>query len=245
MKHPTFGLVLASLALAAASFTANAADRVFSNPAPIAVPGTGSFGPANPHPSNISVTGLSGNVDNVRVSLNNMSHTFPDDIDIILQAPNGQQMLLMSDTGSRFDLVGVTLNFSASAGGGLPNDTQIVSGIYLPTNFNTVGNLEAISNTDLAVFNGPAANANGNWSLYAVDDEAVDIGSIAGGWTLTIAEAQSCASEGYTSTKLEWCKNICERGLTGATLDIWIHRWITRYRDLPYCAVAAPPPPQS
>ena len=234
MKHRTFGLVLASLALAAASFTANAADRVFSNPAPIAIDDSG---PANPYPSNISVAGLSGNIDNVRVTLNNMSHTFPRDIDIILQAPNGQQMLLMSDTGTQFDLVGVTLNFSASAGGGLPDNAQIVSGTYLPTNFNTSSS-EAISNTDLAVFNGPASNANGNWSLYVVDDfRDDDVGSIAGGWTLTFAEAQSCASEGYTATKLEWCKNICERGLTGATLDIWIHRWVTRYRQLPYCAV--------
>jgi hypothetical protein len=46
----------------------------------------------------------------------------------------------------------------------------------------------------------------------------------------------TCASEGYTGTKLTWCKNICENDLTGATLDIWIHRWINRYRDLPYCA---------
>jgi hypothetical protein len=46
----------------------------------------------------------------------------------------------------------------------------------------------------------------------------------------------TCASEGYTGTKLTWCKNICEMGYTGATLDMWIHRWINRYRDLPYCA---------
>ena len=51
------------------------------------------------------------------------------------------------------------------------------------------------------------------------------------------APATTCASEGYTGTKLAWCKNICENGLTGATLDTWIHRWINRYRDLPYCAV--------
>mgnify|MGYP001181055611 FL=1 len=50
------------------------------------------------------------------------------------------------------------------------------------------------------------------------------------------ANSTTCASEGYTGTKLTWCKNICENGLTGATLDIWIHRWINRYRDLPYCA---------
>jgi hypothetical protein len=56
-------------------------------------------------------------------------------------------------------------------------------------------------------------------------------------WTKPSGPATTCASEGYTGTKLTWCKNICENGLTGATLDIWIHRWINRYRDLPYCAV--------
>ena len=51
----------------------------------------------------------------------------------------------------------------------------------------------------------------------------------------------TCASEGYTGTKLTWCKNICENGLTGAALDTWIHRWVNRYRDLPYCAVGGEP----
>jgi len=59
-------------------------------------------------------------------------------------------------------------------------------------------------------------------------------------YTLGVAPnptATTCASEGYTGTKLTWCKNICENGLTGQVLDTWIHRWINRYRDLPYCAV--------
>ena len=47
----------------------------------------------------------------------------------------------------------------------------------------------------------------------------------------------TCASEGYTGAKLTWCKNVCENGLTGQTLDTWIHRWVNRYRQLPYCAV--------
>ena len=49
--------------------------------------------------------------------------------------------------------------------------------------------------------------------------------------------ATTCASEGYTYTKLEWCKNICERGYTGSTLAMWIRRWTDRYRTLPYCAL--------
>jgi hypothetical protein len=56
-------------------------------------------------------------------------------------------------------------------------------------------------------------------------------------YTLGIAPTTTCASEGYTGTKLEWCKNICERGYTGGTLAMWIRRWTDRYRTLPYCAV--------
>ena len=47
----------------------------------------------------------------------------------------------------------------------------------------------------------------------------------------------TCASEGYKGTQLTWCKNICESDLSPAAHATWIHRWINRYRDLPYCAV--------
>jgi len=59
------------------------------------------------------------------------------------------------------------------------------------------------------------------------------------GWALGIVGQPpvTCASEGYTGTKLEWCKNICERGYEGSTLAMWIRRWTDRYRTLPYCAV--------
>ena len=47
----------------------------------------------------------------------------------------------------------------------------------------------------------------------------------------------TCASEGYTGTKLKWCQNICESEMSPAQIETWIHRWIGRYRTLPYCAV--------
>ena len=49
--------------------------------------------------------------------------------------------------------------------------------------------------------------------------------------------ATTCASEGYTGTKLQWCINICESNLTGRQLDTWIKRWSDRYHNVPYCAV--------
>ena len=54
--------------------------------------------------------------------------------------------------------------------------------------------------------------------------------------TVYYTRSASCAGSGYTGTQLEWCKNICERGYNGATLEMWIRRWLNRWRELPYCA---------
>ena len=56
-------------------------------------------------------------------------------------------------------------------------------------------------------------------------------------YTLTIG---ACIGAGYTGTQLLWCQKICESGLSGRVLDTWIHRWISRYRDLPYCLATTP-----
>ncbi|MDE2382787.1 MAG: hypothetical protein KGL71_11350 [Xanthomonadaceae bacterium] len=55
----------------------------------------------------------------------------------------------------------------------------------------------------------------------------------------------TCASSGYTGTQLLWCQKICESGLTGKELDVWLQRWIRQFRKLPYCALPGgnPPPP--
>ena len=62
---------------------------------------------------------------------------------------------------------------------------------------------------------------------FFVDDVSLDVEEV----------VVTCASEGYTGTKLLWCRNICEIEHTPAVHASWIHRWVNRYRDLPYCAV--------
>lgn len=182
-------IILLLISLLAASATQ---AQTFSNSATITVPGgapTTTSGNADPYPSNVTVSGITGTVTKATVTLTNVNHTFPDDIDILLVSPTGASVILMSDTGGSLDLVNVNLTFDDAAASQLPDSTQIVSGTYQPTNIGAGDPFAAPApaapyGTTLAVFNG--TNPNGNWSLYVVDDLGGDVGSIAGGWSLTL-----------------------------------------------------------
>jgi hypothetical protein len=118
-----------------------------------------------------------------------MSHTFPDDIDILLVGPFGQNVILMSDAGGSLDINSVTLTFDDFAPSQLPDGGQIVSGTFQPSNFGVGDTFPAPAppppyGSALGVFNG--TNPNGAWSLYVIDDAGADIGAIAGGWSLNI-----------------------------------------------------------
>src|SRR6185503_15011379 len=62
-----------------------------------------------PYPSTITVSGITGTVTKVTVTLSNMSHTFPDDVDVLLVGPGNKKVMLMSDAGGDPDISGVTL----------------------------------------------------------------------------------------------------------------------------------------
>jgi hypothetical protein len=63
---------------------------VFSNPAAITINDAAA---ATPYPSNITVSGLVGNITKLTVTINGFSHTFPDDVDMMLVAPNGNKFV--------------------------------------------------------------------------------------------------------------------------------------------------------
>ncbi len=174
-------LVLASLALAAPAHAA-----VFSNTAQIRVPGTGTQGPANPYPSQIAVSGLTGAVTNVTATVTGLTHTFPNDVDLLLVGPSGQTVVLLADTGGATNIANVNLTFSDAAPTGVPS--PIVSGTFRPTNGGAfTGPAPAPPGpygATLAVFNGTVPN--GTWRLFAFDDAAGDLGVINGGWSLDI-----------------------------------------------------------
>ncbi|WP_128575154.1 S8 family serine peptidase [Microcystis panniformis] len=159
---------------------------IFSNPNPITIPDSGS---STPYPSTINVSGLSGNINSLKVTLTNLSHTWPDDIDVLLVGPTGTKALLMSDVGGSSGVNNVTLTFDPTATSSLPDSGLITSGSYKATDFETGDFFNAPApggpyGTDFSVFNG--INPNGTWSLYVVDDAGGDSGTIAGGWSLNI-----------------------------------------------------------
>ena len=179
-----------NLGTVAFTFTLSA-SRSFTNSNVIIIP---DHGQATNYPSTLSVSST-GTVSKVTVTIKQLAHTFPEDIDMLLVSPTGQKVTLMSDAGAGNAITNATLTFDDSAPG-LPFSTTIASGTYHATDFPPGDSFPAPApagpyGTNLAVLN--AANPNGTWSLYVFDDANGDQGRINGGWALDIQTASPVA----------------------------------------------------
>jgi subtilisin-like proprotein convertase family protein len=168
--------------------------KTFSNPT--AITQEDEFSQPAPYPSAIAAGGMRrGKILDVNVTLRNFSHTHPDDVDVLLVGPRGQNLIIMSDAGGAFDVSNLELRLDDEAVGFLPDETQLFGGTYRPSNWTHVhaGNIEVDSFPGapapsqafaLSTFDG--TNPNGTWSLYVRDDVFLDAGQFAGGWSLQI-----------------------------------------------------------
>ncbi len=151
---------------------------------------------SSPYGTSINVSGLSGVISKLTVTVTGFSHQLASDVDVLLVSPTGSSIILMSDIGSASAANNVNLTFddtgSISLGGITP-----VTGTYRPTNglnfdrdfFPNPAPLRPYySDTQqfgsLADLNG--FSPNGEWRLFVVDDTQVNTGSISGGWSLDI-----------------------------------------------------------
>lgn len=172
------------------------AQTTFSNAAPITIPNSGA---ATPYPSSIAVSGLPTSITKVSVSLNNYSHTFPDDVDMMLVAPNGTRFVIASDVCGNSPISNLNLILDDAAATIIPDAGTCTSTSYRPSNVGTADPFPAPASTSVAAENAaPSGTAtfasrfngidpNGTWNLFVVDDTAGDVGSIAGGWSITIS----------------------------------------------------------
>ncbi|HUR77271.1 MAG TPA: Ig-like domain repeat protein [Acidimicrobiales bacterium] len=170
----------------------------FSNAATITLPDPNCADPdaATPYPSNVVVSGMTGTVADVNLTLNGVSHTYQEDIDALVVGPTGQNLVFMSDAGNGLAAASnVTVTLDDEAASILPQ-TQWggpnSSVTYRPQDYDPGGAVDTFpapapgpsTATALAAFDG--TNPNGTWSLYLVDDACDAGGSIGGGWTLNI-----------------------------------------------------------
>lgn len=148
-----------------------------------------------PYPSTINVSGVAGPVAAVKVTLAGFSHTYPEDVDIVLVSPDGRKVALMGSAGGANDAVNATLVFDDAATETIGG--AVVSGTYLPSGAVAAMPVPAPVGpyvSALSEFKG--AQANGIWSLYVADAAAEDIGSISGGWSLEIVTSEPvCCAE--------------------------------------------------
>jgi subtilisin-like proprotein convertase family protein len=202
------GLLAAALAgilLLLAVSTAQAVQ--VTNATPITITDAATDGvpqAATPSPSPILVAGQSGVLKSVEVSVSGILHTSQKDIDILLQAPSGQVVTLLSDMGGRsVSNPTVSLGFRTGAaplpapGVDCLNDGTLASSDFFSPADNDNPLLDCNSptttcipdpaldanNTSLASLN--ETEPNGTWNLYVSDDCNLDSGSSTG-WALNL-----------------------------------------------------------
>jgi cell division septation protein DedD len=164
--------------------------------------------PASPYPSTITVAGGPLQIGALRVTLYDVFHVLPDNLDVLLVGPLGQKFVLMGDAGGAAPIdpnAPVTLMFTDAAGQVLPNSASLTSGMFEPTTwespvtdfaapapvgpYNEPGS--AIGGTGAQTLAGTFgfSNSNGIWSLYVRDDGGLSqaqaiTGCINTGWSI-------------------------------------------------------------
>ena len=165
--------------------------QTFTNPTLINIgtsPAPGSLA-ASIYPSTINVAGVTNSIEYVTVTLNSFSHTWRDDLQILLVSPSGSGFVLMNGGGGGTDFSGnVTFAMDAL---NLTSTSPLLAGTFQPSALTS----RLFASTPVAPPAGPygsnlnalnGQSANGVWRLYIADAfPGADGGFAAGGWSIT------------------------------------------------------------
>jgi subtilisin-like proprotein convertase family protein len=136
----------------------------FDAPDPLAIPDAGAQ-----VASGVTVSGAGSYVSHVEVTTN-FAHTFPADLDVVLESPDGRVVELTTDNAGSNDNA-----FNGTRwDDGSPAVTDFVYAINVPVA--TLAPEQSLSNFE-------GGQANGLWQLKVTDDLAGDVGTL-NGWSL-------------------------------------------------------------
>lgn len=115
----------------------------------------------------------------LELELTGLSHTFPDDLEVLLIDPFGETVAIMYDRGGDVAVNGITMIFNDAESNIPPDETELLSGRYKPMGpDDTPGD----GNDGLANFLKQPGGTD-TWLLLIVDDFPEDGGSLES-WTL-------------------------------------------------------------
>lgn len=170
-------------------------------------------GPAATYPLATTVTDP-GSIVDVDVTVSGIDHEFADDLDIMLVAPSGRTVLLMSDAGGSDALNSQFYRFDDDASTSLRDNEASPSGSYQPSDFGSDQDFfpapapnPAAARTSLRELEG--TTATGTWRVYVVDDSDGDRGDIE---SVVLRMTTTTVADPYPST--------IQVGQTGPITDV-------------------------
>mgnify|MGYP002789413383 FL=1 len=189
MNNYQFVLRMFVYSLVCCILAAPAAAQTFSNPAPINTPNGGA---ADLYPSPISVSGVSGPVSAIVVSIPSFATFDAGQAALMLVSPSGGKVVLMRECGISSNVsggIGITFNDLGPALSRLTSN--FVGGTFRPTVYSGIFSLGFPSPAP----EGPYAttlgalitgDVNGTWSLYVADlFSSCCPTSLPAGWQIT------------------------------------------------------------
>ena len=163
-RQKLFSHVATTLVSALVCFAAHAQSTNICNGfGEIAVSG---FSVANPYPSSINVSGLTGVVSSISVAFDNFSSSDPQYVRALLIGPSGESVVLMRDAGGTSTVNALSLLFATN---GSPMGSGVLqSGTYTPITASSASFPSPAPaspyGTSFSPFGGTAPN--GTWRLF-------------------------------------------------------------------------------
>ncbi len=173
-----------------AAGSASAGSGSFPNTTLIKIPGSGDSGPASPYPSPVVVSGMTGPITDVNVTLHRVGHSFPNDIRALLVSPSGEKVRLMSGRCGADDIEDFTWILDQQALEEMPSGPRATAS---PTGrravraaFRPRRRPRARTPTSLEQLQRRAGQRHLG-ALRGGPEATDDTGDIEGGWTLTVS----------------------------------------------------------
>jgi subtilisin-like proprotein convertase family protein len=149
--------------------------------APITIPAFGATGSgvSSPYPVPIAVSGKTGAITDVNLTIPGLAHTWPGDLSMVLQSPSGTAVRIMSSNCGSADILNKDFTFDDAAATVIGAGSCTAGGTFKVTT-NAPGSLPAPAPAApyaaaLSAFNGESPN--GQWKLFINDAASAD-----GGW---------------------------------------------------------------